>query len=132
MMLLYAHSGFRYLVILLGLAVIGYALRGVITKAPFDNRMRVLGGVFAMTMDVTVLLGLALLFGRPFAPYLIGHIVTMIFAAGAGHVVPSVMKRRPMEERTYMPYVVGTAVALGLVVAGLAAMGAPIFGSRYS
>lgn len=132
MILLHAHSGIRYLVVLLGIAVVVYGLMGAFGKKPYDNRMRVLGGLFAMFMHLNILLGLALLFTRPFAPYLVGHIVLMIFAAVAGQVVPSVMRRRPMEERTYMPHVVGGVVALGLVVAGLMAIDAPIFGSRYS
>ncbi|MEJ2538371.1 MAG: hypothetical protein P8188_00080 [Gemmatimonadota bacterium] len=132
MMLLYAHSGIRYLVILAGLAVVGYALVGVVGKRPYDSRMRVLGGIFAMFLHLNVLLGLGLLFTRPFAPYLIGHISLMVFAAVAAQVVPSVMRRRPMEERTWMPHLVSGVVSLGLIVAALMAIGAPIFGSRYS
>lgn len=132
MILLYAHSGIRYLVLLAGVAVVVFALAGVVGRKPYDPRMRVLSGVFAMFMHLNVLLGLALLFTRPFAPYLIGHISLMIFAAVAAQVVPSVMRRRPVEERTWMPHLVGAAVALGLVVAGLMAIQAPLFGSRYS
>lgn len=132
MILLYAHSGIRYLVLLAGVAVVLFALAGVVGRKPYDPRMRVLSGVFAMFMHLNVLLGLALLFTRPFAPYLIGHISLMIFAAVAAQVVPSVMRRRPVEERTWMPHLVGAAVALGLVVAGLMAIQAPLFGSRYS
>ncbi|HSM05196.1 MAG TPA: hypothetical protein VK858_11235 [Longimicrobiales bacterium] len=132
MILLYAHSGIRYLVLLTGVAVVLFALAGVVGRKPYDPRMRVLSGVFAMFMHLNVLLGLALLFTRPFAPYLIGHISLMIFAAVAAQVVPSVMRRRPVEERTWMPHLVGAAVALGLVVAGLMAIQAPLFGSRYS
>ena len=129
MMLLY--SGIRYLVLLAGIAVVVYALYGATTRRPYDGRMRVLGGVFAMCMHLNVLLGLALLFTRPFATYLVGHIVLMVFAAVAGQIVPSVMRRRPMEERTWIPHAIGGVVALGLVVAGLVAINAPIFGSRY-
>lgn len=133
MMLIYAHSGIRYLVLLIGLAVVAYALYGAVTKKPFTPSMRVLGGVYAMSMDVNILLGLALIFTNSFQPYLIGHITMMVFAAAAGHVVPAVMKRRPEEERTYLPYVVGTVISLGLLVAGILAIpGAQIFGSRYS
>ena len=132
MILVYAHSGIRYLIVLAGIAVILFALAGVIGKKPYDPRMRVLSGLFAMFMHLNVLLGLALLFTRPFAPYLIGHISLMIFAAITAQVVPSVMRRRPMEERTWLPHLVSAVIALGLVVAGLMAIGAPVFGSRYS
>lgn len=131
MMLLYAHSGIRYMVILAGLAVVAYALMGVAGRRPYDSRMRVLSGVFAMFLHLNVLLGLGLLFTRPFAPYLIGHISLMVFAAVAAQIVPSVMRRRPEEERTWLPHLVSGVVSLGLIVAALSAIGAPIFGSRY-
>lgn len=131
MMLLYAHSGIRYMVILAGLAVVVYALVGVAGRRPYDSRMRVLSGVFAMFLHLNVLLGLALLFTRPFAPYLIGHISLMVFAAVAAQIVPSVMRRRPEEERTWLPHAISGVVSLGLIVAALMAIGAPVFGSRY-
>ena len=132
MMLLYAHSGIRYMVILAGLVVVAYALMGVVGRRPYDPRMRVISGVFAMFLHLNVLLGLALLFTRPFAPYLIGHISLMVFAAVAAQIVPSVMRRRPIEERTWLPHLISGVVSLGLIVAALMAIGAPIFGSRYS
>lgn len=122
MFLLHTHSGLRYLVLLMGIAVVVYAIRGAVSRAPYDDRMRVMGGVFAVLMDLNVFVGFAALFGRPFQPYVIGHILVMIFAAVAAHIVPSVMKRRPMEERTYLPHAVSAAVALGLVVAGILAL----------
>lgn len=129
MILYYAHSGIRYLVLLFGVIAVVYALAGALGKRPYDNRMRVLGGLFAMSMHTNVLLGLALIFTGRFYPQLIGHIILMVFAAVAGQIVPSVMRRRPMEERTYLPHAVGTTVALGLVIAGILAIGAPIVGS---
>ncbi|MDT8340031.1 MAG: hypothetical protein RQ751_00845 [Longimicrobiales bacterium] len=122
MFLLHAHSGLRYLILLLGLAVVVYALRGALNRAPYDNRMRVMAGVFALLMYLNVFVGLAALFGRPFQPYLIGHVLVMVFAAVTAHLVPAVMKRRPMEERTYLPHAVGAVVALALTVAGILAL----------
>jgi hypothetical protein len=133
MLLLHAHSGIRYLILLLGIAVVVYALRGVVTRAPYDNRMRVMGGVFALLIHLNVFVGLATLFGRPFQPYVIGHIIMMLFAAVTAQLVPSVMRRRPMEERTYLPHAVGALVALGLIVAGIVALPeGRVFGSYIS
>lgn len=133
MFLLHTHSGLRYLILLLGIAVVVYALRGAFTRAPYDNRMRVMGGVFGLLMHLNVFVGFVALFGRSFQPYLIGHIIMMIFAAVAAQIVPSVMKQRPMEERTYLPHAVGALVALGLVVAGILALpGGRIVGSYLS
>jgi uncharacterized membrane protein len=117
----------------MGIAVVVYAIRGAASKAPYDHRMRVMGGVFAVLIDFNVFIGFAALFGRPFQPYVIGHILVMVFAAVTGHIVPAVMKRRPMEERTYLPHAVSAVVALGLVIAGILALpGGRILGSYIS
>ena len=126
MMLFYAHSGFRYLVLLTGALVILYALWGVVSKRPYDKTMRVLSLLFTMSIDLTALLGVSYLFVGTFYPQLGGHIVTMILAVIVAHVVSAVMKRRPVEERTYMPHVVGTAIVLGLVATGIIAIGRSI------
>lgn len=122
-MILHLHSGIRYLVLLAGIAVLAYAVYGLVTKRDFDQTMRKLGGIFAGLFHLNILVGLGLLFTRTFYPQLAGHILTMVFAAVVAQIVPSVMRRRPMEERTYGPYIVSTLVALGLLVAGLLAIG---------
>lgn len=127
-MLLYAHSGFRYLVLLAALAVIAYAAFGMATKRDYDKQMRILSAVFTGMIDLTVLLGLANLFTGTFYPQLAGHIVMMILAAALGHVVHGVMKRRPPELQTYAPHLVGTLLVLGLIVTGILAIGRPIVG----
>jgi len=132
MMLLYAHSGIRYLVLLLGAATLLYAMYGVATNRDYDRRMRVLAGLFAGSVHLNVLLGLGLIFMGTFYPALIGHVFMMIGAAVVAQLVPSVMKRRPMEERTFLPHVINSLVALGLVVGGITAIGRPIFGSGVS
>ena len=120
MFLLHTHSGLRYVVFLLGIAVVWYALRATITKAAYDDRMRILGGLFAVSIHLNILVGLAIIvFSQSFEPYLGVHIVTMLFAAAVAHIVPAVMKRRPMEERTYLPHAVAGIIALALVVAGI-------------
>ena len=92
MMLLYAHSGIRYLAVLAGLAVVIYAFMGMVGRRPYDPRMRVLSGVYAMFLHLNVLLGLALLFTRPFAPYLIGHAPAP--SRGADLAPPPGLRRR--------------------------------------
>ncbi|MDH3270688.1 MAG: hypothetical protein OEN56_05110 [Gemmatimonadota bacterium] len=127
-MLLYAHSGLRYLVLLAGLAVVVNAAYGLATGRPYDKRMRVLSAAFAGTIDLMVLLGVALLFTGTFYPQLGGHIVMMILAAAVAHVVHGVMKRRPPDQQGYAPHLVGSLLALGLIVAGVLAIGRPIVG----
>jgi hypothetical protein len=131
MILYYAHSGVRYLVLLAGLLALAYALYGLATRRAYDPRMRILGGVFAGLLHLQILLGIGVLFTGRFNPALGGHVVMMVFAAVAAQIVPSVMRRRPMAERAYGPHVVGTLAALALIVAGILAVpGASVFGSR--
>lgn len=128
MILLYAHSGMRYLVLLAGLLVMAYAGWGAAAGRPYDRTMRVLSAVFTASVDLTALLGLSYLFVGTFYPQLGGHIVMMVLAVVVAHVISAVMKRRPPAERTYLPHVIGTAVVLGLVVFGIMAIGRPIVG----
>ena len=127
-MLLQAHSGFRYLVLLMGVVVIGYAAYGMASGRPYDTRMRALSAIFTGVIDLTVLLGFVNIFTGMFYPQLGGHIVMMVLAAAVAHIVHRVVKTRPEEERTYAPHVVGTVVVLGMVVAGIMAIGRPIVG----
>jgi len=127
-MLLHAHSGFRYLVLLMGLIVIAYSAYGLVTKRPYEKRMRVLSAAFTGIVDVTVVLGFANIFTGIFYPQLGGHIVMMVLAAAVAHVVHGVMKRRPDDQRSYGPHLAGTMVVLGMVVAGIMAIGRPIVG----
>ena len=127
-MLLQAHSGLRYLVLLMAVVVIGYAVFGLVTKRSYDKRMRIFSGMFVGFMDLTVLLGLANLFAGTFYPQLGGHIVTMILATALAHVVHGVMKRRPPEAQTFTPHIVGTLIVLACVFGGIMAIGKPLVG----
>ena len=131
-MVYHTHSGIRYLVLLLGILALGYALYGVAGRRAYDQTMRKLAGFFSVTMQINVLAGLALLFtGSGFYPQLGMHVLAMIAAAVVAQIVPSVMRRRPEADRTYMPHVVNVAAALALVVYGVLAIpGASIVGSR--
>lgn len=127
-MLLHAHSGIRYLVLLAGLLVIVYAAYGIVTGREYDRRMRVLSAMFTGFMDLNVLFGIGLLFTGTFYPQLGGHIVMMVLATALAHLVHGVMKRRPPQEQTFAPHLVGAVVALGIVAAGILAIGRSIVG----
>jgi hypothetical protein len=127
-MLLSAHSGFRYLVLLLGLVVITYSAYGLATKRPYDARMRILATAFTGALDLTALLGLANLFVGTFYPQLIGHFTMMALALAITHIVAVVQRRRPLATRTYGPHLVGTLVVLALISFGILAIGRSIVG----
>jgi hypothetical protein len=131
MILYHAHSGVRYLVLLAGMVAVAYAFYGLVGRRPYDQRMRVMGGVFAGLVHIQILLGIGVLFTGRFYPALGGHVILMVFAAVAAQIVPSVMRRRPMERRTYGPHLVGTLASLAFIVAGILAVpGGMVFGSR--
>jgi hypothetical protein len=127
-MLLGAHSGLRYLVLLLGLVVVAYATYGLIAKRPYDKRMRILSTAFTGTLDLQVVVGLAYLFTSTFYPQLAGHLTMMVLAVAITHIVSAVQRRRPLEQRTYGPHVVGTLVVLAIISFGIMAIGSPILG----
>jgi low temperature requirement protein LtrA len=127
-MLLSAHSGVRYLVLLLGLAVIGYAAYGLIAKRPYDQRMRILAAAFTGTLDLQVVLGLAYLFTSQFYPQLAGHLVMMVLAVAITHIVGVVQRKRAPEQRTYGPHVVATVVVLAIIAFGIMSIGRPVLG----
>jgi len=127
--MLNAHSGFRYLVMIAGLIVIGYAIYGMATGRSYDKTMRITSAVFTGLVDLTALLGIVTLLSGTFYPALIGHITMMVLAVVVAHIVSVVIKRRPEEERTYAPHLVGTLVVLGLIAWGIQAIGRPLVGS---
>jgi len=122
-MLLHLHSGLRYLVLLAGLAVIAYALRGVATGKPHDATMKKLAITFRSLMDVTLFSGIVMVMtGFDFRSDLGVHVVLMVLATVVSHIVPAVMRARKQEQRSLMPYAVATAVALALVFLGTLAV----------
>ena len=127
-MLLDAHSGARYLVLILGIVVLAYAGYGMATGRPYDKTMRIIATSFTMSLDLTLLFGLMYLLSGTFYPQLAGHIVMMVLAVAVAHVVSVVVRKRPLEERTYAPHLVSAIIVLGLVAFGIMAIGRPIVG----
>lgn len=122
-MLLYIHSGVRYLVLLMGVLTLGYALFGLATKRPYDRMMLRLARLFTASVHLQVVLGVAVVLSGRFYSALIGHIMMMVFAAVTTTVVTAVMRRRAPEARSWLPHVVGTLVTLALIVFGIMAIG---------
>lgn len=125
-MLFQAHSGVRYLVLLLGAVALLWSLAGMLSGRRYDRGMRITASAFAGVLHLQILLGVAVIFTRGFYPALIGHISMMVFAAAVAQVTSSVQRRRDPEDRTYLPHFVATAVALVLVIGGIMAIQRPI------
>ncbi|MSR22493.1 MAG: hypothetical protein EXR92_02950 [Gemmatimonadetes bacterium] len=125
--LLQAHSALRYVVLLAGALAVACSLFLVVTRRPYDRRVRIASSFFAGLLHLQVLFGFVLIVSGRFYPQLIGHLFMTLAAAVAVQVPISVMRRRPPEERRPMPHLVGAAVALALIWGGVAAIGRGIF-----
>lgn len=126
--LLNAHSGLRYLILLGGVLTVLYASYGVASGRAYDKTIRILASSFVGTIHLQILLGLALLFSGMFQPALTGHIFMMLFAGASAQIPVSVMRRRPEELKSYLAHGVGALAALGMIAAGILAIGRPIVG----
>ena len=128
-MLFYAHSGIRYLVLLLGAATVLYAAWGLVGNRPYDKAMRGIASSFSGVLHLQLLLGFAVAFTDRFYPALIGHIFMAFFAAAVAQVTSTVVRRRPPEQKSFGPHLVGGALALAFIVGAVMAIGRPLFGS---
>jgi|SRR6218665_162963 len=123
-----AHSGLRYLVLLMGLIALAYFVFGLVTKRPVDKKVRILGSSFAGLLDTQVLLGIVLLgSGWPFQPMLWGHLSLMVLAAVVAHVLLVVNRRRA--QPGFLLPLLGVGGALVLVCLGILAIGRGVFSS---
>lgn len=120
-MSLFLHRNAAALAALVGLAVIVYALWGTAKKRPHDKVMKRLAIGYRSLMDLTLFLGLVVIMTHHggFSTDLGMHVVMMLLATVVAHVVPAVMRKRPQEQRTLVPYAVATAVSLGIMAFGI-------------
>lgn len=117
-----AHSGLRYLILLLGVLTALMALIGMTQKRPASNAGLALLRVFTVLLDIQVLLGLATLLTGRFYAQLIGHLVMMVAAVAFAHFASSNLRKRPAEERSNGKLLTGALVPLLLIVAGIMAI----------
>lgn len=125
-MLFHAHSGFRYLVLLLGVAAVLWDGVALVRGKGFGRVARILGSVFVGLLDLQILLGLILLWTIPFYPALYGHVVTMLLAGVLAHGL-SIANRRRQEPGPGLA-LLAAALPLVLVVLGILAIGRPVLG----
>ena len=126
--ILNAHSGLRYLILLAGVLTVLYAAYGVASGRAYDKTMRILASSFAGTIHLQLLLGFGLLFSGLFQPSVTGHLFMMLLGAACAQIPVSVMRRRPEEQKSYMPHGIGALVALALIAGGILSIGRPIVG----
>jgi hypothetical protein len=121
-----AHSGLRYLILLLGVLTALLALVGMLQKRPAASAGLTLLRVFTVLLDIQLLLGLATLLTGRFRGQLIGHLVMMIAAIAFAHFASSNLRKQPAEQRSNGKLLTGALVPLLLIVAGIMAIRRPL------
>lgn len=123
--LLHAHSGLRFLILLLGVVNLLLLGAGLATKKPFGKLHRILGASFVGTLHLQVLVGLGLVAMGRWYPALIGHVVMMSIATVVAQVAMAVNKKRPTPG-LQLP-LVGVLLSLACIFGGVMAIGRGLF-----
>lgn len=118
--LFHAHSGLRYLVLLLGVVNVLVLAIGLATRQPFGKPHRVLGASFAGALHLQLLLGVGVVMTRVYYPALIGHFAMMILAAVVAQATMTINRRKPQPGFT-LP-LAGVVIALLLICGGIMAI----------
>lgn len=123
------HSGFRYVVFVMGLAAAVVAAARLARGADSSSGDFALKlfRVFVVTVDIQVLFGIAVVILRPFQPAFIGHIVSMVLALAVAHVTTVRIRKRPADQKGSGPILVGVLLVFALIVGGIMAIGRPLF-----
>jgi hypothetical protein len=123
--LFHAHSGLRFLILLLGVVNVGVLGLGLAQKKTFGKMHRILGASFAGLLHTQVLVGLGVLMTRTYYPQLAGHIAMMVLAAVTAQVAMTVNRKRPTPG--FQLPLIGVSLALVLIFGGLMAISRGLF-----
>lgn len=129
-MLYHAHSGLRYLVLLLGVAAVLYSIYAYSTRQTDRSAGRILTSAYVGVLDVQVLIGIFLVIAGIYYPALIGHLAMMVLAAVVAHAASVLAKKEADLRRAHGFRVLGIAFSLLLIVGGIMAIGRGILETR--
>lgn len=122
-----AHSGLRYLILLLGVAGVVYFAVGWGTNRDYDRAARILGMSFTGFLHLQVVLGILLVVSGIYYPALNGHLVLMLAAAAAATVLIRRGRRAPEAGHGHALSLAGVLLALLLIVGGILSIGRGVF-----
>lgn len=125
-----AHSGLRYLILLLGLAALAYFAVGWGTNRAYDRPARIIGSSFVGTLHLQVVLGVLLIASGIYYPALNGHLVMMLAAAAAATYLIRRGRRAPEAGHAHVLSLAGVLLSLLLIVGGIMAIGRGVFGHQ--
>lgn len=121
-----AHSGLRYLILLLGVLTALIALLGMAQKQPVTNAGITMLRFFVVLLDLQALLGILTLVTGKFYAQLIGHLVMMIAAVAVAHLALVRLRKTEPAARTNGKLLAGVLIPLALIIAGILAIQRPI------
>ncbi|MBE2183099.1 MAG: hypothetical protein IAE89_06720 [Anaerolineae bacterium] len=126
----YAHSGFRWIVMLAAVVALVYMIYGLVTRRAYDRRAGLVMTIFVRCIEIQWLLGLILIVLKAialggFLPAWWGHLILMTVAVVVAHMYMG-FKRRPDNIR-YVIGLVAIIAVLVLIILGVMALG----GSRW-
>ena len=121
-----AHSGLRYLILLLGVLTALLALAGYLRKKPVDKAGLTLLRVFTILLDIQLLLGIITLVTGQFYAQLMGHLVMMVAAIAVAHLGLTRLKKEAPEARGSGRLLAASLIPLLLIIAGILAIQRPI------
>jgi hypothetical protein len=127
--LFYAHSGLRYLILLLGVVAVVYYALGLSGRQTAPRAGAVLMTAFVGVLDLQVVLGIALVAMGIYYPALMGHMFVMLAAAVVAHGASAMSRRLNDSGKAARIRLAGVVVALLLIVGGISAIGRGIFQS---
>lgn len=130
--LLHAHSGIRYLILLVSIVVIIKSLIGWLGNTSYSKLDKALAPSFVGLMHLQLLLGLILYFISPLVTYNMGdkisrywsveHIAMMILAVAAAQIGRSISKKANDDQVKFRFQTIFFGIALLLILVGLATM----------
>ncbi|MCI2430667.1 hypothetical protein LM602_08460 [Candidatus Acetothermia bacterium] len=118
--LLKAHSGIRWLVLLAMVVGVFGLLRGWWRTAQYQQERRVWGLVYSVLLDLQLVLG-ALLFFMLSAWWNLAHPITMVLAVGCAHV-GTILGRLPPERANPSLQMLAYALSYLFILLGLASV----------
>lgn len=128
-MLFFAHSGLRHLVLLAGLAALGYLVYAVATKSGNPRVARILGASFVGLIDLQVVIGLLMVALGLYYPAILGHLFMMLGAAVVGHAAMVMGRGAETPDKGLKIQLAGVVVALLLIAGGILSIGRSLFGT---
>lgn len=128
--LFHAHSGLRYLILLVGVIAVVYYLIAWRSARPVNRADRILFSSFTGLLDLQILLGLGMVFSGIFYPALVGHLVMMLGAAVLVHVLGVRSKKTDDARKAQLLRLVAIVGAFVLIIAGIQSIGRGILQSN--